>query len=170
MFENWTDIITHKSLYQISDLGRVRNNKGQILSQTLDPKTNYLRVHLSKNGKTDWYLVHRLVAEAFIPNPEGLPNVNHIDEIKTNNRRTNLEWCTQQYNCNYGTRNKRIGNNNLNNKHLSKRVKCIETNITYPSASEAERQTGVFNTAIIQVCKGNCKTAGGYHWKYEKEE
>lgn len=169
MFESWTDIVTHKGLYQISDLGRVRNNKGRILSQTLDPNTGYLRVHLSKNGKADWYIVHRLVAEAFIPNPDGLPNINHLDEIKTNNRKTNLEWCTQEYNCNYGTRNKRISNNNLNHKCLSKKVKCIETNVTYPSASEAERQTGVFNTAIIQVCKGNRKTAGGYHWKYGKE-
>ena len=169
MFEKWEDIVTHKGLYQISNIGRVRNNKGQILSQTLYPKTNYLRVHLSKNGKAGWYSVHRLVAEAFISNPLGLPNVNHKNEIKTDNRDTNLEWCTQEYNCNYGTRNKRISKTKRNNT-LSKSVKCIETNITYPSASEAERQTGVFNTAIIQVCKGNRKTAGGYHWEYGKEE
>lgn len=170
MFENWTDIITHKGLYQISDLGRVRNNKGQILSQTLYPKTGYLRVHLSKNGKAEWYTVHRLVAEAFIENPDGLPNVNHKDEIKTNNRVNNLEWCTQSYNCNYGTRNKRISKTKQNDTRLSKKVKCVETNITYPSAKEAERQTGIFNTSIIQVCKGKRQTAGGYHWEYGKEE
>ena len=170
MFENWADIITHKGLYQISDLGRVRNNKGQILSQTLDPKTGYLRVHLSKNGKADWYIVHRLVAESFIPNPEGLPNVNHIDEIKTNNRRSNLEWCTQQYNANYGTRNERISKSKQNDIKLSKKVKCVETNITYPSAMEAQRQTGIYATSIIRVCKGKGKLAGGYHWEYRKEE
>lgn len=170
MEEEWKDIITHKGLYQISNLGRIRNNKRQILKQEL-LENGYLRTHLSKNGKVKWYLVHRLVAEAFIDdNPSGLPYVNHKNEIKTDNRITNLEWCTQDYNVNYGTRNKRISKSKQNDIKLSKKVKCIETNITYPSAMEAQRQTGIYATSIIRVCKGKGKLAGGYHWEYRKEE
>lgn len=169
MKEEWKDIIGYKGLYQISNLGRIKNNKGQILSQTLDPKSGYLRTHLGKNGKAKWRLTHRLVAEVFINNPDGLPEINHKNEIKTDNRVNNLEWCTRNYNANYGTRNQKISKSKQNDTKLSKKVKCIETNITYPSAMEAQRQTNIFATSIIKVCKGKAKIAGGYHWEYGKE-
>lgn len=156
--------------YEINTKGQIRNSNKHILSQSIS-NNGYYRVHLCKNGKAKWYAVHRLVAETFIPNPLHLPEVNHKDENKLNNNVENLEWCDSKYNVNYGTRNKRMSKTKTNNKQLSLQVKCIETNIIYPSIMEAERQTGIYNTAIGRVCKGKQKTAGGYQWKYiEKEE
>lgn len=152
------------SQYKISTDGQIVNSKGHILSQSIG-NNGYYRVHLCKNGRAKWYSVHKLVAETFIPNPLHLPEVNHKDENKLNNEISNLEWCNSKYNRNYGTRNKRISKAKTNN-NLSQPVKCVETNVIYPSIMEAQRQTGVFNTAIGKVCKGDRKTAGHYHWVY----
>lgn len=150
--------------YKINTNGQIINNKGHILAQSIG-NNGYYRVHLCKNGKAKWYSVHRLVAETFISNPLHLPEVNHKDENKLNNAVSNLEWCSSKYNTNYGTRNKRISKTSINNI-LSQPVRCIETNIIYPSMREAQRQTKIFSTAIGKVCKGERKTAGGYHWEY----
>ena len=156
--------------YEINTKGQIRNSNKHILSQSIS-NNGYYRVHLCKNGKTKWYAVHRLVAETFIPNPLHLPEVNHKDENKLNNEVSNLEWCNHIDNSNYGTRNKRIRTTLINSKQSSRQVKCVETNIIYPSIMEAERQTGIYNTAIGRVCRGKQKTVGEYHWKYiEKEE
>ena len=119
-------------------------------------------MNLCKNNKTKTHRVHRLVAEAFIPNPKSLPQINHKDEDKSNNHVNNLEWCTSLYNINYGTRN---------NKAIISRgtpVKCIETNTVYPSAREAGRQTNIYASSISRCCNNEYgfKTAGGYHWEY----
>lgn len=163
--EEWKDIKNYKGLYQVSNKGRIRNTKGEILAYDTTPN-GYCRVHLCKKGKAKWHTIHRLVAKAFIPNPDNLPQVNHKDEDKVNNNVENLEWCDNKYNTKYGTRNKRISNAQINNKSISQPVKCIETDIIYPSIMEAERQTGIFNTAIGKVCKGERKTAGHCHWIY----
>lgn len=160
MFEN----IKEFPQYEINTKGQVRNSNKHILSQSIS-NAGYYRVHLCKNGKAKWYAVHKLVAETFIPNPLHLPEVNHKDENKLNNDVSNLEWCSNNYNKNYGTRNKRISKTQTNN-NLSQLVKCVETNVIYPSIMEAQRQTGIFNTAIGKVCKGERKTAGHYHWVY----
>ena len=102
----------------------------KILTPQLD-KNGYYRIGLTKNRKRSYYFVHRLVAEAFIPNPDKLSYVNHKDEKKTNNKVDNLEWCTMKYNCNYGTRNERVAKCNY------KKVKCIETGVVYNSLTEA---------------------------------
>lgn len=165
MFEN----IKGFSQYKISTNGQIKNSKNKILSQSIS-NNGYYRVHLCKNGKAKWYTVHKLVAQTFIPNPLHLPEVNHIDENKLNNNVDNLEWCDSKYNTNYGTRNKRISKAQTNNKKSSQPVKCVETNIIYPSIMEAQRQTRIFNTAIGKVCKGERKTAGHYHWVYINNE
>lgn len=109
----WKDIPGYEGKYQVSNTGRVRslNYMRTGKSKVMKPSTNklgYKGVGLRKNGKCTKYYIHRLVALAFIPNPLNLPQVNHIDENKTNNVVWNLEWCTQEYNNNYGNRNKKI--------------------------------------------------------------
>ena len=106
--EVWKDIPGYETLYQVSNFGQVkslnyrRSGKERILKQGLEYQ-GYYRVCLRKNNKNNWFLVHRLVATAFIPNHDNLPCVNHKDENKDNNHVDNLEWCTYQYNNNYGT-------------------------------------------------------------------
>ena len=122
MSEVWKDVVGYEGYYQVSNLGRIKslnryvkaknNSKKLMKSKVLKPVKNdrgYLMVVLSKNAKKRKIFVHRLVAEAFIPNPSNYPQVNHIKEMeKDNNNVINLEWCTCSYNCKYGTRGKRI--------------------------------------------------------------
>lgn len=113
---------------------------------------------MSKEGKTKSIRIHRLVAKAFIPNPDNLPEVNHKDENKLNNNASNLEWCDRQYNNTYNNHNVKI------NAKKRKSVICIETKIIYKSITEAETITKIKH--ISDVCLGYRQTAGGYHWKY----
>lgn len=182
MKEIWKDIKDYEGLYQVSNLGRVKHLeftrlnpltggisiiKEKILKQNLT-SFGYLSVALYKNGKKRWYFVHRLVANAFIPNPDDLPIINHKDENKVNNCADNLEWCDYLYNSNYGTRNKKISKTMTNNTYNTRPVLCIETGIIYSSIREAERQTNIPNAHISACClnKPHYKTAGGYHWKH----
>lgn len=166
LFEIWKDIQGFENLYQVSNLGRVKSlnykhtGKEKILKLT---KSNgYLDVILYNAGEYKHCLVHRLVAQAFIPNINSSLQVNHKDENKLNNRVDNLEWCTPKYNSNYGTKTIRFS------KSRGTSVRCIETGKIYHSAREAERQTGIDNTQIVGVCKNKYgyKTAGGYTWEY----
>lgn len=113
--EIWKDIKNYEGLYKISNLGRVKSlpkyagrsyRKEKILKTYLD-KNGYVKVILCKNNRTRFLSIHRLLAEAFIPNPNNYPQINHKDENKQNNSLNNLEWCTCKYNINYGTRTKR---------------------------------------------------------------
>ena len=170
MNEEWRDIKGYEGLYQVSNLGRVkslncRGHKGciGILTPRLDGK-GYEMVALYKEGKARNTKVHRLVAQAFIPNPNNYPQVNHKDENKTNNNVKNLEWCTNEYNHNYGTRNERVG------KLLSKKVICITTGEIFNSMREACRKYNIHTGSMTECCQGKRKTAGGYKWEYFKEE
>mgnify|MGYP003463631969 FL=1 len=170
MDEEWRDIEGYEGLYQVSNLGRVksfnyRGHKGciEILTPRLDGK-GYEMVALYKEGKVRNTKVHRLVAQAFIPNPNNYPQVNHKDENKTNNDVKNLEWCTNKYNHNYGTRNERVG------KSLSKKVICITTGEIFNSMREACRKYNIHTGSMTECCRGKQKTAGGYKWEYFKEE
>ena len=125
----------------------VKNNSGYFLVNLTD-----------KTGSQFTSYAHRLVAEAFISNPENKPQVNHIDENKTNNRVDNLEWMTAKENINYGTCIERTG------RTQGKKVRCIETDEIYYSSGEARRQTGINN--IGAVCRGKRQTAGGFRWEY----
>lgn len=167
--EYWKEIQGFPNNY-ISSYGRVKSN-GVIRKLQLS-NAGYLRVLLT-NGSRKWNAsVHRLVALAFIPNPKCLPMVNHKDEDKQNNNVTNLEWCTREYNMNYGTAKRRFieTHNKRGSKKAERPVSMIKQNGeiagTYRSAREAERQTGIHESSIRQVLYGKRKQAGGYGWKY----
>lgn len=152
------DILGFEGLYAATEDGRVWSHIKNKFLQGSRNCIGYRQVTLL--GKS--FLVHRLVATAFLPNPNNYPQVNHKDEDKQNNCVDNLEWCTGEYNINYGTRNSRIAEKN------SKPVRCIETEIIYPSAVEARRQTGIRSDDIRAVCRHRLHTAGGYHWEFVK--
>lgn len=109
----WKDIPGYEGEYQVSNTGKVRSlnyqrTKGKVVKLKLCNKDGYMAIGLYKNGKRTKYPVHRLVALAFIPNPNNYPIINHKDENKTNNTVWNLEWCTQKYNINYGNCRKKM--------------------------------------------------------------
>lgn len=167
MTEVWKDIAGYEGLYMVSTLGNVkslnyrRTGKEMILIQGLT-KDGYLYVVLCKNGKVRNYTIHRLVAEAFIPNPFKLPCVNHKGS-KTDNRVEMLEWCSYSYNNTYNNRHLKIG------EKISIPVYCIEFDKVFSSAKEAERITGISKSNICSCFKGRRKTAGGYHWRYANQ-
>lgn len=111
--ETWKDVIGYEGLYQISSLGRVKNNKGKILKLKTDTN-NYLSIKLSKLNRKKYHSIHRLVAIHFLPNPQNYPCVNHKDEQKQNNCVSNLEWCSYSHNNNY---------NNLPKRQLQTKIK-----------------------------------------------
>lgn len=176
MQEVWKDIIIEKNgvlydytgLYQVSNLGRVRSLKTNKTMKFGSGKGGYLRVGLHKNKKQEWYSVHRLVATAFVPNPNNLPEVNHLDENTSNNHVDNLEWCTRKENNDYGTRNERVGKvlsktRKGSNNPKAKKVVCVETGQIFNCVKEAKQ---LYKGDISACARGKQKTAGGYHWQY----
>ena len=174
--EIWKDIAGYEGKYQVSNLGRVKSlnylRKG-IEKERIPNKNNsgYLIVGLHKNGKIKQFLIHRLVAEAFIENPENLPQVNHIDENKLNNCVENLEWCSAKYNSNYGEHNY-----NLRNTKSSKVPNVLQYTLDgkflneYVSGRDAERKTGFSHDGILQCCQGKYRTWKGFIWKYKNND
>ena len=163
------DDVVYEGLYRVSNLGNIlslnyRNTGRAELMNPWEDKDGYLKIGLRKNRKTDFILVHRLVAQTFLPNPENLPQVNHKDENKANNRVENLEWCDGKYNHNYGTINQRISKANTNGK-LSKPV--LQLSLTgelireWPSTMECGRN-GFERSGVIRCCNGEQKTHKGF--------
>lgn len=185
--EEWKDIKGYEGLYQVSNYGDVLSLcKNITLRQT--EKQNYLFVYLSKNGIKKQFAVHRLVAEAFIPNPDNYPQVNHKDENPSNNFVENLEWCDVRYNNNYGTRNERIGISNKGKHHSEEWKKNIGKGNSIPilqidkdtdeiikewtSIAEVEMELGYSKASICNCCKGKQGhlTAYGFKWKYKQKQ
>lgn len=153
------DVVGYEGLYRVREDGQVWSIKrGHFIAQRYD-KDGYLRCNLSKDGKFKTKYIHRIVAEAFVPNPEGKPTVNHIDEDKENNHWTNLNWMTQAENTLYGTRTERAAATKC------KPVRCVETGETYESLKAATAAVDCASGCICSAIKRNgiCK---GYHWEY----
>lgn len=170
MKEIWKDIPEYEGLYQISNLCRIRSlyNYKRNGTNILVPKVkhNYYQIGLRKNGIRKWHQVHRLLAKAFIPNPNNYPVVNHINEDKLDNRIENLEWCSVSYNNCYGTRLQRV------KEKVGKPViqYDLEGNFInkYPSLMDTSRTLKISASNISLCCKGKYKQAGGFIFKYEK--
>ena len=174
--EIWKDIKGYEGMYQISNFGRVKSlnrtiNIGE-KSKRFQPETilkacegtkGYLLVSLYKNNKHKMKRVHRLVAEHFLPNPQNLIFVNHIDENKRNNKVENLEWCTCQYNNIYGKRLQKVRKPILQLDLNGNLIKEWE------SAVKAKLELKISNKSISEVCRRKRKTAGGFKWKYKEE-
>ena len=180
--EKWMEIKGYEDKYQISSFGRVkslermvvsgrggfRRIKGCLMKLKLD-KDGYETVALRDYSQKQKTLkVHRLVAESFIPNPKNKPQVNHVDEVKSNNVISNLEWCTCRENVNHGTMLIRRAKRRINGSG-SKKVKQIDLagNLIkeWPSVSEAGRH-GYTKSQISDCCLGRGKTHKGYKWRY----
>lgn len=154
------DIKNYEGLYAVTEDGRVWSYRSNKFMKLGNHHSGYLNVRLFKNGQGKSYSVHRLVAEAYLPNHENLPCVNHKDENKLNNSVENLEWCTVQYNTNYGSSRDRAADK------LKKPIYCIELDKTFDSARDAAEQLGFERTNICCALCGRSKTAYGYHWRY----
>ena len=175
--EEWRDVVGYEGRYQVSSMGRVKSlarvvirNNGQklpIKERVLKPMTDrygYLIVCLCAGGKQKMFKVHRLVCQAFHKNPENKLCVNHIDENKTNNAASNLEWSTYEENNNHGTHNERVAK--ARSKPVGQYTRYGDLVKVWPSTQEAERQAGFNHGNISEVANGNRKTAHGFIWRY----
>lgn len=166
MKEIYKEIEGYEGLYEVSNLGNVKSLISNKILKPIKDKDCYLFVGLYQQGKLKHHRVHRLVAEAFIENPNNLTEINHKDENKQNNTIENLEWCTREYNLAYGTHNQRSAASRINHPKRSKQVLCVETGKIYPSTRDVARQLGFSQGNISQYCNGKLKQAYGYTWKY----
>lgn len=179
--EEWRPITDCGEVYEVSNYGRVRSKVkeqigighqfyllGQYLNTAGYPMVVLARRKKTAQHKSAHYRVHRLVAEAFIPNPENKPEVNHKDGDKTNSNASNLEWVTKSENHIHSHRV-------LHQRNAGKRVLCVETGVVYDSCRDAHTKTGICQCSISDaarnVIRGGyvCRTAGGRHWKYIDE-
>ena len=173
MIEEWKKIEGYED-YEVSNFGRIKSYKqdknGKITLGNKDKKGYLTKMLYNKDGcKT--FKVHRLVAQAFIPNPNNLPQINHKDENKTNNNVSNLEWCDNNYNSHYGTKIERAAVSNYCCETTSKKVYSVDNNgiiENFDSIGEAERITGLPHSNIIRALKGRRPTCGGRKWFYKE--
>ena len=176
--EVWRPIKGFEGYYECSSFGNIRSidrvivdvygkpfhKKGRIL-KSRELNQGYLTVGLSKNNYVKNYLIHRLIAQTFLPNPQNYTEVNHKDENTSNNRVDNLEWCSPKYNANYGTRNKRVAEKQY--KSVNQYTLDGVLIKIWESARVACKELGYKSRSNIQnCCKGRYKSAYGFIWKY----
>ncbi len=166
--EKWKEVYGYDALYEISNLGRIRTKhhgkegykKEYRYLEPIDNGNGYLRVNLRSNHRQRTAYIHKLVAQAFVDNPNGYSEINHIDEDKSNNNADNLEWCSHLYNCQYGTKNIRAS------EKRKKKIECVELGIIFDSLNDAANYFDVGVSAIGNCLKGRSKSCAGYTWRY----
>lgn len=172
--EIWKDVKGFEGKYQVSNYGNVKslNWKRANCEKLLYLKKHnkgYRQVELVMNGKPRMYLVHRLVAQAFIPNPNNKPFINHIDANKENNHLENLEWCTQSENVRHSML---LNDNQGNSKRVFRREHILQTSKDgqvikiWDKCIDIKTELGYNQTSIFECCEGKRKTAYGYKWQY----
>lgn len=177
--EEWRDIKGYEGYYQVSNMGRVksltrwridRNNirhkmQGRIMRLN---KTNcgYYIIGLCVGDMRKYYLIHRLIAQCFIPNPNNYPCVNHKDEDKTNNCASNLEWCTHLYNNTFGSRMERV--QSKRRKRVAQLSEDNQIIRVFKSAREAAKEVKANYSNILEICKNTRrrKRTGGFKWSF----
>lgn len=184
MKEIWKPVVGYEGFYEVSSIGRVRSlarivecndgRKRKIKDRILKCSRNsggYYGITLHKDGCTKSVNIHRIVAEAFVPNPLEKEEVNHKDENPSNNHASNLEWVTAKENNNYGTRKERARKAIVEAQGRAVRQLSRDGELVaeYESLSEAYGATGAFISNIVKCARGEYKTAGGYIWKYKDE-
>lgn len=185
MKEEWRAVFGYEGIYEVSNMGKVRSldridisgrkRNGTILQAVKvgHASRKYLAVSLSKDGVAKKTKIHRLVAEAFIPNPENKPEVNHLSEDKTDNRVENLCWATSKENMNHGTRTERAAKTAQATAERKRAKPVLQIDSggiivkEYPSLREASRQTGIDRPQINKCIKKPWYTAKGFYWKYK---
>ena len=158
------EITNYEGLYAVTSCGKVWSYRNKRFLTPRKSKKGYLTVLLCNKGNEKEFKIHRLVANMYIPNTDNLPQINHKDENKQNNCVTNLEWCTNLYNRNYGTRNKRAAMGI--SKAKMKPCMCVETGKIYPSVIEAAKETNIHKSSIASCCRGERETCAHNHWSY----
>lgn len=178
IIEQWKPVEGYEGIYAVSDLGRVKSLKygKERIMKPKKQRNGYLVVNLYRNGQRKMLKVHRLVAEAFIPNPEGLPEINHIDEDKTNNCASNIEWASRSYNINYGSRTKKASAAMTNHPALSKAVEASKYSdfrtIELRFVSTAEAGRNGYDQRNVSACCRKCFHREGnnkyknLYWRY----
>lgn len=181
--EIWKAVVGYEGLYEVSNMGKVRSldrtvknknglavKKGKMIKPA-EINTGYLKVNLWKENTGKCFLVHRLVAEAFVGNRANLPEVNHIDENKHNNCANNLEYCDRQYNANYGTQKQRAAEKrrgvSVGEQPILQYTVDGELLNWFASAQKAAKAVNGDNSGICKCANGRYKTACGYVWRWE---
>lgn len=164
--EEWRPVVGYEGLYEVSSFGRVRRTK---IIEPTKKKHGYMQISLvGRDGVRKSFRLHRIVAAAFVPNPDGKPQVNHRDENPENNRADNLEWATAEENTNYGGRTARAAaKNGSKTPVLQIDPATLAVIAEFPGQSAAARATGICASCINACLRGRQKLAGGYLWEYK---
>jgi hypothetical protein len=169
--EVWKDIKGYEGLYQVSNLGNVRSyhsGKWRLLTNVINSQ-GYKQYLLHKNGKRKNMRGNRLVAEAFIPNPDNLPLVNHKDENRSNDCVDNLEWCTSEYNNNYGAARERTSLNHSRNRPVCMFNVNGDFIREFYNINDAAKFVDGVHTCILRCCRNEVFCYKGYIWRYKED-